>query len=101
MRVLHLTVEYPPIIHGGLGTAVGGLVQASADAGIDVAVLLVGHEGHPGYGPQGPSDDPRPATPGEPPVISASWEGAAGGRLEPRRAAPASILALACGSRHP
>jgi len=82
-RILHLTVEYPPIIHGGLGTAVGGLVQASADAGIDVAVLLVGHEGHVGYGPRGPSDDPRPATTEEPPVISVSWEQAveAGARL--------------------
>src|SRR5829696_2585278 len=83
MRVLHLTVEYPPIIHGGLGTAVGGLVEASADAGIDVAVLLVGHEGHVGYGPRGPSEDPQPAAAGEPPVISASWEHAveAGARL--------------------
>ena len=55
MRVLHLTVEYPPIIHGGLGTAVGGLVHASADASLEVAVLLVGHTGHAGYGPWGDS----------------------------------------------
>jgi glycogen(starch) synthase len=42
MRVLHLTPEYPPVIWGGLGTAVGGLVTASAHAGILVGVLLVG-----------------------------------------------------------
>jgi hypothetical protein len=29
MRVLHLTTEYPPIINGGLGTALGGLAEAS------------------------------------------------------------------------
>lgn len=49
MRVLHITTEYPPVIHGGLGTAVGGLVSASALAGIDVAVLLVGHGDLAGY----------------------------------------------------
>jgi glycogen synthase len=42
MRVLHLTPEFPPVIWGGLGTAVGGLVNASARSGIDVGVLLVG-----------------------------------------------------------
>lgn len=42
MRVLHLTTEFPPVIWGGLGTAVGGLVTASARAGIPVGVLLVG-----------------------------------------------------------
>jgi glycogen(starch) synthase len=41
MRVLHLTTEYPPIIYGGLGTAVGGWVSGSARGGLDVAVLLV------------------------------------------------------------
>jgi glycogen synthase len=76
MRVLHLTVEYPPIIHGGLGTAVGGLVHASADAGLDVAVLLVGHTGHVGYGPWGDSqsDDVPFGIAGQPPVLSVSWE---------------------------
>jgi glycogen synthase len=83
MRVLHLTVEYPPIIHGGLGTAVGGLVQASAEAGIDVAVLLVGHDGHVGYGAQEGSGYPVPRSREELPVISVSWEHAveAGVRL--------------------
>jgi glycogen(starch) synthase len=42
MRVLHLTTEFPPVIYGGLGTAVGGLVAASSQAGIEIAVLLVG-----------------------------------------------------------
>jgi len=42
MRVLHLTPEFPPVIWGGLGTAVGGLVTASARAGMTVGVLLVG-----------------------------------------------------------
>src|SRR5262249_38630348 len=42
MRVLHLTTEFPPVIYGGLGTAVGGLATASARVGIDTGVLLVG-----------------------------------------------------------
>jgi glycosyltransferase involved in cell wall biosynthesis len=42
MRVLHLTPEFPPVIWGGLGTAVGGLANASAREGLEVAVLLVG-----------------------------------------------------------
>jgi len=42
MRVLHLTTEFPPVIHGGLGTAVGGLALASARAGMTVGVLLIG-----------------------------------------------------------
>ncbi|MFL6232040.1 MAG: glycosyltransferase family 4 protein [Thermoanaerobaculia bacterium] len=41
MRVLHLTAEFPPLIWGGLGTAVGGLALASARAGLEVKVLLV------------------------------------------------------------
>ena len=42
MRVLHVTPEFPPVIWGGLGTAVGGLVTASARADMAVGVLLVG-----------------------------------------------------------
>ena len=49
MRVLHITTEYPPLVYGGLGTAVGGLVSASISAGMDVAVLLVGYGSSPGY----------------------------------------------------
>jgi glycogen(starch) synthase len=41
MRVLHLTTEFPPVIYGGLGTAVGGWATASAQAGMTVGVLLV------------------------------------------------------------
>ena len=41
MRVLHLTTEYPPVIFGGLGTAVGGWVRASAQQGLAVGVLLI------------------------------------------------------------
>jgi glycosyltransferase involved in cell wall biosynthesis len=41
MRILHLTTEYPPVIYGGLGTAVGGWVTASARSGITAGVLLV------------------------------------------------------------
>jgi len=41
MRVLHLTTEFPPVIYGGLGTAVGGWVKASSRAGLEVGVLLV------------------------------------------------------------
>jgi glycogen synthase len=50
MRVLHLTTEFPPVIYGGLGTAVGGLVTASIRAGMAVRVLLVGEAGLGGYG---------------------------------------------------
>src|SRR4051794_20641733 len=49
MRVLHLTTEFPPIVYGGLGTAVGGLAAASSRAGIEVAVLLVGAGGQCSY----------------------------------------------------
>jgi glycogen(starch) synthase len=41
LRVLHLTTEFPPVIFGGLGTAVGGWVTGSARSGVEVAVLLV------------------------------------------------------------
>lgn len=49
-RVLHLTREYPPVVWGGLGTAVGGLAAASAQAGLTVGVLLVGVPGYGSYG---------------------------------------------------
>jgi glycosyltransferase involved in cell wall biosynthesis len=42
VRVLHLTTEFPPVIWGGLGTAVGGIVNASTRADMTVGVLLVG-----------------------------------------------------------
>jgi glycogen(starch) synthase len=56
MRVLHLTTEFPPVIYGGLGTAVGGLVAASSEAGIETAVLLVGAGGDQAYRPSVPTD---------------------------------------------
>ncbi|MGH8548723.1 MAG: glycosyltransferase family 4 protein [Methylococcales bacterium] len=64
MRILHLTTEFPPVIYGGLGTAVGGLVAASARTGIEVAVLLIGAGGDPSYRrpaeTRGSPDDPTP-----------------------------------------
>lgn len=41
LRVLHLTTEFPPLIYGGMGTAVGGWVTSSARSGLSVAVELV------------------------------------------------------------
>jgi glycogen synthase len=49
MRILHVTTEYPPVIYGGLGTAVGALVEASIQAGLEIAVLLVGGGSSAGY----------------------------------------------------
>lgn len=51
MRILHMTTEFPPVVFGGLGTAVGGLVHALARAGDEMGVLLVGGGGAAaGYG---------------------------------------------------
>jgi len=41
MRILHLTIEYPPIIYGGIGTSLNGLVNASASSGSEIFVLVV------------------------------------------------------------
>jgi glycogen(starch) synthase len=49
MRVLHLTTEFPPLVYGGLGTAIGGLVSASARAGINVSVMRVAGNTHASY----------------------------------------------------
>ena len=74
MRILHVTTEYPPLIHGGLGTAVGGLVQASHDAGLQVRVLLVtdspvvGYE-HTSAAPPAATTQPQD----NPPVIAVSY----------------------------
>lgn len=65
MRVLHLTTEFPPVIYGGLGTAVGGLVGASMRAGIETAVLLVGAGDGSSYGPIGTIKNGRTAEPAE------------------------------------
>jgi glycogen synthase len=77
VRVLHLTVEYPPIIHGGLGTAVGGLVQASAAAGLDVRVLLVNDGAGAGYGHAAATGSvPHAEVEGEVPVVTTTWAAA-------------------------
>src|SRR5919204_4162061 len=57
-RILHLTREYPPVVWGGLGTAVGGLASASAQAGLSVGVLLVGVAGYESYGHIVPAGHP-------------------------------------------
>jgi glycogen synthase len=63
MRILHLTTEFPPVIYGGLGTAVGGLVKASATAGITTGVLLFGECGGASYGKfVSLQEAPRPLT---------------------------------------
>ncbi|MGI9100550.1 MAG: glycosyltransferase family 4 protein [Solirubrobacteraceae bacterium] len=82
MRVLHLTTEFPPVIFGGLGTAVGGLVGALAQAGTQVGVLLVG-SGVNGYGSSATATT-QPAASVTQPVIVAhdvsvfatAWSGA-------------------------
>jgi glycogen(starch) synthase len=86
MRVLHLTTEFPPVIYGGLGTAVGGWVTASARAGISVAVQLVegplivdggvtstyyGY-GYGGFRTAAPTAQARPAS-GNVPFFQSSW----------------------------
>lgn len=71
MRVLHLTTEFPPVIYGGLGTALGGLAFASARANITVGVLLVGEMGHPGYA--GDSSDLVEQSEGDDRVQAITW----------------------------
>ena len=59
MRVLHLTTEYPPVVYGGLGTALGGLTVALARAGVEVGVLVAGSRaayGLPGDSVMGSSE---------------------------------------------
>lgn len=77
MRILHLTTEFPPVIYGGLGTAVGGLVTASARAGLGVGVLLIGDTGAGGYGqplPPAPAErEPAAAAPPEVTIFPAQW----------------------------
>jgi glycogen synthase len=58
VNVLHLTTEFPPIIYGGLGTAIGGLAEGSVHAGIGVSVLLFGPWAGPAYGRTVPLQGP-------------------------------------------
>src|SRR5215475_10689153 len=77
MRILHMTVEYPPVIYGGLGTAVGGLVQASAAAGLDARVLLVNDGAGAGYRPAAATGPvPHAEAEGEVPVVTTKWAAA-------------------------
>jgi glycosyltransferase involved in cell wall biosynthesis len=82
-RILHLTREFPPLVWGGLGTAVGGLAQASARAGMEVAVLLVRQSWPGGYpGEEADVEEPSPmvdvqaSADGAVRILSTSWEGA-------------------------
>ena len=47
MRILHLSWEYPPVVHGGLGRHVYDLSRAQAAAGHDVVVITVPHPDAP------------------------------------------------------
>ncbi len=58
---MHLTTEFPPLVYGGLGTAVGALASANARGGMAVSVLLVGSEGDPSY--QAPKGVPAASAP--------------------------------------
>src|SRR5947209_7018248 len=76
MRILHITTEFPPIIYGGLGVATAGLVRASAEAGLKVAVLLFGPTAGGSYDPfepraAGPSRAAR--SPYEERIFEVSW----------------------------
>src|SRR5438093_1343020 len=81
LRVLHLTREFPPVVWGGLGTALGGLARASARSGMDVAVLLVGHAAMTSYGVAvaslGAAAAPRLEQPGDVVLFQSSLEDAA------------------------
>lgn len=74
MRVLHLTTEFPPVIYGGLGTALGGLAFASVRAGITVGVLLAGEMGHGSYAAPD-SQDLVEQSGGEDRVQAITWAG--------------------------
>jgi glycogen synthase len=75
VRVLHLTTEFPPLIYGGLGTAIGGLVGALARSGLDVAVLLIGGgsgESYREFAPD-PTAIARRRRAGKARIFEASW----------------------------
>src|SRR5437660_966615 len=93
MRVLHLTPEFPPVIWGGLGTAAGGLANASAHAGMSVGVLLVGGRlviGDGSYGRWRPiTFGQRSDQPDEPLVVSS--DGVSFFQVSPTEAESAAI----------
>lgn len=94
MRVLHLTTEYPPVIYGGLGTAVGGLARASAAAGIDVAVLVVGEGLTSGYRTAAGSGSRRFGDGSSVAVFTTPWAGAAENALRLVRAWAPDVIHL-------
>ncbi|GAA4345557.1 glycosyltransferase family 4 protein [Angustibacter luteus] len=57
MRILHLTFEYPPFVHGGLGRYVHGLARAQAAAGHDVTVIAPGADLFASPGPGSAADE--------------------------------------------
>lgn len=95
MRILHVTVEYPPVIYGGLGTAVGGVVEASAGAGLQVAVLLVRDAPGAGYGGVPPANrNSEVIGAGGPPVVTVGWADAASTAVALTRAWRPDVLHL-------
>jgi glycogen(starch) synthase len=58
LRVLMLSWEYPPVVHGGLGRHVEALAAALAGLGHAVAVVVPAADGTPGSDPA--SDGPPP-----------------------------------------
>jgi len=95
MRVLHVTVEYPPVIYGGLGTAVGGVVQASIGDGLEVTVLLVRDGSGAGYGGVPPVENASEVVAiGGPRVVTVGWAEAASVAVELTRAWGPDVLHL-------
>jgi glycogen synthase len=97
MRILHLTTEYPPLVYGGLGTAVGGLARASARGGMGVAVLLVRGSGSAAYRqpPDEPGESgPRPLDRSGVQVYPTTWEAALDDALRLTRSWRPHILHL-------
>ena len=92
LRVLHLTPEFPPVIWGGLGTAVGGLANASAHAEMSVGVLLVGGAlvlGDGSYGQWRPISFASPASIDEP--LAVNSDGVSFFQVSPAEAEEAAI----------
>jgi glycogen synthase len=94
LRVLHLTTEYPPAIYGGLGTAVGGLARASAAAGMDVAVLIVGEGLVGGYRTAASRSSSRFGDGSSVAIFTTPWVGAADNALRLVRAWAPDVIHL-------
>jgi glycosyltransferase involved in cell wall biosynthesis len=101
MRILHMTTEFPPVIYGGLGTAVGGLVHALARGGDELGVLLVGGgTSMAGYGRPAMEWQGGPATGGsadagtEPVFFHVPWSGDVGAAARIAREWDADLVHL-------